>query len=202
MTWRTKLPTSERKRYSAQEIAMATGLPIRDVMDAIQKIGQFADSPRRKDIEEPVRRQIYEFLKIPYDPPVPPKTSGWVRTGKSSPTPGIVPGSSQSGPYGGHRQAHRPTERPQPLGGSSDLSSLTMVDASWVLRGFTRTEKDAWTVYLSDRQAKDAVRLRDAGFSPDDLGVDLYGWTVLQRIRSGDTPREVKRLLDRYRAAS
>lgn len=202
MTWRTKLPTSERKRYSAQEIAMATGLPIRDVMDAIQKIGQFADSPRKKSIEEPVRRQIHEFLNIPYDPPVPPKTSGWERKGMSSPTPNIVPGSSKSAPQGGIRHAHRRSESPQPLGSRSDLSSLTMVDASWTLHGFTSMERDAWTVHLSERQAKDAATLRDAGFAPDDLGVNLHGWTVLIRIRSGETPREVKRLLDRYRAAS
>lgn len=201
MTWRTKLPTPERKRYSAQEIATAARLPVKDVMDAIQKIGQFSDSPRRKSIEEPVRRQIHEFLNIPYDAPVPPTASGWERTGKSSPTPRDQPGSSQSGPHGGRRHAHRPTERPQPLGTSSDLCSLTMVDASWALLGFTPAEKDAWTVYLSDRQAQDAATLRNAGFAPDDLGVVLFGWTVLRRIRSGETPREVKRLLERYREA-
>ncbi|MHB1009427.1 MAG: hypothetical protein ACYC1E_09405 [Propionibacteriaceae bacterium] len=77
-----------------------------------------------------------------------------------------------------------------------------MIDASWTLYGFTSAERDAWQVYLSDRQAKDAHKLREAGFQPDDLGTQVSGWTVLKRVRAGEDPKEVKRLLDRHRKAS
>ena len=50
----------------------------------------------------------------------------------------------------------KPAVHPTPLNHSDDLASISMIDASWELYRFTLAERDAWQVYLSDRQAKDA----------------------------------------------
>ena len=36
---------------------------------------------------------------------------------------------------------------------------------------------------------------------PDDLAVEVGGWTVAKRLRCGESPLAVKRLLDRQREA-
>ena len=43
-----------------------------------------------------------------------------------------------------------------------------MIDASWTF--YTQAERDAWHVYLSDRQAKDVHGPRVVGFHPEDHG--------------------------------
>lgn len=77
-----------------------------------------------------------------------------------------------------------------------------MKDAIWTLYGFSPTDRDAWRVFLADGQAKQAARLRAAGFIPEDLAIEIQGWTVHKRLRGGESPRDVKRLLDQQRRAS
>lgn len=202
LTWKNKLLQQERKRYSVQQIAEGTGRSVQDVMHALQKIGEFVDSPRKVVLEEPVRRRLYEALGMAYEAPPIPQVSPWEIKGNSLPAPSAHPPSSVTRKRDGRHRPHRQTERPTPLNHSGDLASLSMIDASWTFYGFTQAERDAWQVYLSDRQAKDAHRLREAGFQPDDLGIRVSGWTVLKRLRAGEDPKAVKRLLDRQREAS
>lgn len=202
MTWKNKLPQPERRRYSVKEIAASSGRSVQEVMDALQDIGEFVDSPRKAALEEPVRRRVYETLGVPYAAPLIQELTPWETRGYASAAPSTKPGSPVTGPYGGRRRPRRRAEQPTPLNRSSDLASISMIDASWELYRFTPAERDAWQVYLSDRQAKDAYRLREAGFRPDDLGIELSGWTVLKRVRAGEDLKAVKRLLEQRRAAS
>lgn len=71
-----------------------------------------------------------------------------------------------------------------------------------MLYDFSATERDAWLAVLRRGQARDAAKYRDAGFAPEDLLVELSGWTVAKRLRAGESLAEVKRLLDRQRRAS
>jgi hypothetical protein len=96
----------------------------------------------------------------------------------------------------------RSPDRSVGLGDPTDDVSVTMEDFSWIYYGFSRSDRDAWCVYLRPGQAKYAARLRDAGFIPDDLAVEVDGWTVAKRLRSGESMAGVKRLLDRYRKAN
>lgn len=202
MTWKYKLPQPERRRYSVKEIAASSGRSVQEVMDALQDIGEFVDSPRKAALEEPARRRVYEALGVPYAAPPIEKVTPWETRGNSSAAPSTKPGSPVTGSYGGRRRPRRRAEQPTPLNRSSDLASISMIDASWELYRFTPAERDAWQVHLSDRQAKDAHRLREAGFLPDDLGIELSGWTVLKRVRAGEDLKAVKRLLEQRRAVS
>jgi hypothetical protein len=67
---------------------------------------------------------------------------------------------------------------------------------SWKMFGFTEAERDVWIEHgLRPGQVKDAVSFRDAGLVPADLTRDVAGWTVLKRLRAGERPAEVVRLL-------
>jgi hypothetical protein len=62
--------------------------------------------------------------------------------------------------------------------------------------GFTETERDVWIAHgLRPGQVTDAVSFRDAGLVPADLLQNIAGWTVLKRLRAGEPPTEVVRLL-------
>jgi len=49
-------------------------------------------------------------------------------------------------------------------------------------------------------QAKLARDLRSAGLVPSDLHTDVLGWTVARRLREGESPHEVVRLLRQAQA--
>lgn len=67
---------------------------------------------------------------------------------------------------------------------------------SWKLGGFTESERDAWIAHgLRPGQVKDALEYREAGLMPPDLVKDAAGWTALKRLRAGDRPLDVARLL-------
>ena len=202
LTWKKKLPQPERRQYSVKEIAEKSGRSVQEVMNALQDIGEFVDSPRKAALEEPVRRRVYETLGVPYTAPSIHKVTLWETRGSSSGAPSTKPASPVTGSHGGRRRPRPRADHPTPLNHSDDLASISMIDASWELYRFTLAERDAWQVYLSDRQAKDAHRLREAGFRPDDLGIEVSGWSVLKRVRAGEDPKAVKRLLEQHRAAS
>jgi hypothetical protein len=202
LTWKNKLLPQERKRYSVQQIAEGTGRSVQDVMHALQKIGEFVDSPRKVVLEEPVRRRLCETLGVAYEAPPIPQLAPWEIKGNSLAATSAPRPNSVIRKRDARRRPRRQTERPTPLDNSGDLASLSMIEPSWNFYGFTQAERDAWQVYLSDRQAKDAHRLREVGFQPDDLGIRVSGWTVLKRLRAGEDPKAVKRLLDRHREAS
>jgi hypothetical protein len=47
----------------------------------------------------------------------------------------------------------------------------------------------------SDLAGEGRRRVRDAGLLPADLMEEVKGWTVLKRLRAGDQPEDVARLL-------
>ncbi|HEY3408716.1 MAG TPA: hypothetical protein VGK53_11155 [Propionicimonas sp.] len=74
--------------------------------------------------------------------------------------------------------------------------SETMAPWSWTLYDFSVVERDCWMASgLRQDQAKVARDTRDAGLVPDDLGRDLDGWTVLERITHGEGAKAVARLM-------
>jgi len=72
----------------------------------------------------------------------------------------------------------------------------------WKLRGFSELERDVWMAAgLRAGQARWAADLRDGGLSPTDLGVDLHGWRVVDRLQRGEGAAAVARLLTAMRAS-
>lgn len=57
-------------------------------------------------------------------------------------------------------------------------------------------EQDVWIAAgLSPNRAKVAAALRNVDLTPSDLGVNVNGWTVLQRVLRGEGAEGVARLL-------
>lgn len=203
MTWKKKLPEPPHKRLSAREVAASLGVSVSDVMDALGTIGEYVDSPAKRTIEAPVKRKVCAELGLDYRPPATHTPSPWLRTDqggprKDRPTPGRP---SSAGPKDSGTRTVRSPDRSVGVGDPADDVSVTMEDFSWSYYGFSKPDRDAWCVYLRTGQVKYAARLRDAGFLPDDLAIDVGGWTVAKRLRSGESVAEVKRLLDRQREA-
>jgi hypothetical protein len=84
--------------------------------------------------------------------------------------------------------------------GSRAEASFAFEFEEWKLRGFTDSERDVWVASgLRTSQAKTAASLREAGLLPVDLGADLSGWTVLERLQKGEGAQAVARLLQTSR---
>lgn len=78
-------------------------------------------------------------------------------------------------------------------------ASEAMAPFEWAVRG-VEDHKQEWLDHgLGPRDARLARACQDAGLRPEDLGVDVSGWTVLDRITRGEAPRQVARLLARQR---
>lgn len=203
MVWKTKLQPEPHRRYSARDLAKELNVDVDVVMETLNAIGEHVVTPAKKSLEEPVRLKVYEHLgrhPARQIQPVPP----WERRGTSGPQKRDKVGAS--GRRLGDRDLRATTFSPKDgsvgLGNSAYDVAPAWEDASWALHGFTGTDRDAWRVFLRPGQAKEAAALRDAGFLPEDLGVDLHGWPVFKRLRAGETPAEVKRLLDRLRGSA
>jgi len=205
LTWQQKLQPPPRPRYSAREIANDLDLGVQAVLDALKSLEEFIDSPARKIIEEPVRKRLYAFLQFPYEPPAASHVTAWESRDRGG---SAKTSTKQRGPQGAaeHRGPHRisigPLDTSVGLGHPTNDASESMADASWKLHGFTQVESDAWRVFLRRGQAKLAAQLRDAGFIPEHLNVVVGGWPVAKRLRAGESPTEVMRLLGRQRQAS
>ena len=170
-------------------------------MDALNAVGEFVTSPSRKCIEEPVKRKVCEHLDIDYQPPAVHTPSPWQSKDQSAsrrdrPVRGRP---ASAGPKDSGTRTVRSPDRSVGLGNPADDVSVTMEDFAWTYFGFTDVDRDAWCVYLRRGQAKEAAKLRDAGFQPDDLAVSVGGWTVYKRLREGESMAAVKKLLDRSR---
>lgn len=203
MAWKMKLQQAPRRRYTAREIAAEVGVSVGEVMEALKAVGEFVGSDRHRTIEEPVKREVCEQLGVDYKTPTEHTPTPWRREDQGG------PGRARRHP--GRPQSARPKDsgtttvaspdRSVGIGDPSEDASAAMEDFAWSYCGFSATERDAWCVYLRPGQVKEAARLRDAGFIPDDLAVNVSGWTVAKRLRSGESLAEVKRLLDRHRFA-
>lgn len=204
VTWKKKLPEPPRHVYTAREVAASLAVSVQEVMDALEALGEFVASPGKKGIEEPVKRKVCEHLGLVYLPPAIHRPSPWQLTDRTrTKRGGGAPGRPKSaGPRDSGTRVVKSPDRSVGLGDPAQDASVTMEDFAWTYHGFSRIERDAWCVYLRSGQAEYAARLRNAGFLPDDLGVEVAGWSVWRRIRAGEPMAEVKRLLDRHRQAS
>lgn len=200
MTWKKKLPDSPRTTYAPRAIAKDLRVDVEVVMEALREIGEYADSPTRRSIEEPVRRRLLAHLGFEYEAPRVESVSQWERQGYSTPTP-VKGANSRERPDPKLPTSFSSKDHSVGLGMRTDDVAPAWEDQSWKLLGFTDVERDAWLVYLRRGQAKLAATYRDAGLAPDDMPVDVMGWQIYKRLRSGESPREVLRLLKRAREA-
>lgn len=203
MTWKYKLPEQPRSRYSARDLAVSLGVTLQAVIDALAAIGEYVDSPNRRAIEEPVKRALCAHLDCEYEPPAVTPISPWSRQDRGRPEKVDQP---RPPTVKANREDLRPRivkapDRSVGLGNPADDASPAMEDWAWKLYGFNSFERDAWCVYLRPGQAKYANDLHRAGFVPEDLAVEVAGWTVHKRLRAGETPAEVMRLLVRSRTS-
>ena len=203
MVWRMKLPEEPHRAYSAYEVARRLGVKVEVVRAVLVELGEFVDSNRKKLIEEPTFRRVCEALQVDYGESPTHRPSPWVVRDSVSPAvavAGVIGSPYQVGPRPDGPYSTSSRDQSLGLGDRSEDASDAMADASWVFYGFSEVERDAWRVYLRSGQAKDAAILRAAGFAPDDLMVEVSGWTVAKRLRAGESPSEVMRLLKRSRA--
>lgn len=204
MTWKMKLPQPPRKRYTARDIAADLGVGVAEVRDALKAVGEFVRSDQTREIEEPVKRKVAEHLGITYELPASHTPSPWQHKDQGGPgkvrrRPGPPPGW-----FGPNDYKDLTVSSPPRAVGISDPSqdaSAAMEDSAWTYYGFTLSERDLWCEHLRPGEAKVAAQLRDAGLVPDDLAINVGGWTVKKRLRAGEPLAEVKRLLERHRSA-
>lgn len=197
MVFKYKLPEpTARKRVSAQEIAREHGLDVVTVMNALADAGEFVNSPRSKSLESPVVRRVCEILgvnqpKAAVERPVPQ----WeVRGGEGRPPRPRKKAHLRAAPVGAAQ--FDSADRSAGLGFEWQDASPSFASEEWKLYGFSEVERDLWiSEGLRRGQAKLARDLRAAGFLPLDLNVNVLGWTVAKRLRSGESCREVMRLL-------
>jgi hypothetical protein len=174
---------------------------VKEVLDALAELGEYVDSPAKRIIEEPVKRRVCGHLGVSYLAPGGHTPAPWQWT-DSAARKAELPRRGRpasAGPKDSGTRTVVPPDRSVGLGDPADDVSVTMENFAWTYRGFGMSDRDAWCVYLRPGQAKYAARLRDAGFKPDDLAVEVGGWTVARRLRAGEPMAGVKRLLDRFR---
>lgn len=199
MIFELKLPEpGPRRRWSAQELAAELGLEVTDVMTALKAVGEYVDNHRRKMIEEPVVKKVFEHFGRQYKAESPKPVSQWqVRDLRGAPRPARKRKKPQSRPVNGPRRFES-SDRSLGLGHPTADTKDAWADSEWQLLGFTEVERDVWLDGgLRRGRARDAKVLRDAGFQPADLRRDVFGWSVAKRLRAGEHPEAVLRLLRR-----
>ena len=199
MVFKKKLLEPEHpKGLSARELARELKVELQVVLEALAAIGEYVASPDKKSIVEPAVRRVCEYLEVPFERDPVRRVAQWETrdVGKRAESRVHRPrrDSVESEPISGRFAS---------LGlGDPRLDSRAPWDEQeWKLYDFTAAERDVWLAHgLRRGQAKDAAKLRDAGLLPPDLGINVYGWTVAKRLRSGEAMNGVKRLLDQLRS--
>ena len=213
VVWHNKLQPSPHTRYSVREIARSLGESPDAVMKVLSDLGEYVDSAAKKMIEEPVRKSVYERMGYPYEPPAVQPVTPWERRDLQPPKrlapksrdrnqPQKRPAMRGQLPQQSSHSVERtfpPKDVSSRIGDPAEDASPAMAQEFWKLYGFTDTERKAWCEHLDYTQPKVAARLRDAGLMPQDLSVNLQGWSVYKRLCSGESPAEAKRMLDRSR---
>jgi len=193
----------------------------------LHELGEFVNSPASY-VEAPVIRQLHARFGITYvaegrqgpearslatdvpasagglGPPVKrPKRDNHplmgqisARRGSDSSADSAKPSGASPPPFWGSRSLE---QRWADVGGGDASQAFEFEE--WKLRGFSEVERDVWTsAGLRAGQARRAADLRDAGLTPSDLGVDLHGWKVIERLQQGEGAKAVARLLADVRA--
>lgn len=190
-----------RTRRSAYEVARDLQCDLHLVLEALENLGEYVASPRKRNLEAPTVRAIYERLgqTLVEERPDPP--SGWrIRTAAGPASrrqrPVLEIEHDERGPRSfGTRRASLG------LGIEREDAVGEWAFQEWKLYGFTEVDRDVWLAEgLRPGQAKLARDLRDGGLHPSDLSVDVLGWTVAKRLRAGESIRNVHNLLRSHRA--
>lgn len=197
MVFQRKLPEpSRRKRASAYDVARDHGLDIATVMDAIAKAGEFVDSPRKHGLEPPVVRRVCEILGVACRDGEPSKPVPAWQLQDTAALPTRAPSKPRLPAAPPARTKFVAPDRSERLGFESQDASPSFAAQEWKLYGFSEVERDLWiSGGLREGQAKLARDLRAAGFRPTDLKTEVAGWTVAKRLRIGERPRDVLKLL-------
>lgn len=192
MTWRYKLlPLSQRRRMRVRDIAMLLNVAPDIVIEIAREWGEFVASPQ-SFLEEPVLRRLSEHFRQPIlSETAIKKVRPWERRGSGS----------RVGPPP-TRKPRRDVTWEQPpeddLWAAAYDASPTFEIESWKLFGFSETDRDLWIdAGLRPGQVNAAAKFAEAGFRPSDLALVVSGWTVRDRLRKGEEPAEVLRLLKR-----
>jgi hypothetical protein len=197
MVFKLKQPPREpRPRVSAREVAKDLSVPPEMVMAALADLGEYVQSSASK-LEEPVIRRLYEAMGNQYEPEKPKSPPAWERKGRTDQSPATA--KLTRGVDEGDQTNWHSASRDDWWETQGDVAPAWELE-SWKLHGFTEAERDAWIAHgLRPGQVKDAAAYRDAGLIPPDLMKDAAGWTALKRLRAGERPIEVVRLLQALR---
>lgn len=195
-----KIPSPGRPaRRSVTEVARDLSVKVKDVRQVLRDLGEYVDSDRKKCLEEPVVRRIFARFGKQYAAERPNSVSGWQRTDQGGPARPKQSRPAHQPPRQGPWTAV-PDDASAGLGDPRSDAAPAWADQEWKLYGFTEPEADAWMAEgLRRGQAKVARDLRDAGLTPSNLGEEVFNWTVAKRLRGGESPAEVLRLLHRSR---
>ncbi len=179
-------------------LAAALNVSPDDVMTALSDIGEYVPSMTKKTLEEPVVRKIYDHFGCTYlSDPVHP-CSQWIRHGTDTSQPARPrkhPNPHQSSATGPYTTTTK--REGVALGNPNQDVAEAWIPQAWTFYGFSDVEKEAWLdAGLRDGQVQDAIKYRDAGLTPTDLGMVVAGWSVSKRLRAGEDLYYVKRLLD------
>ena len=185
-------PQGPRRRMSARQISKELGVPVGEVMATLNELGEYVKSPASM-LEEPVIRRLYEAVHRRYEPEKPKAAPPWDRKGRGDQAPTAAAANRDS------RESDRSECHSRPTGEwwetQTDVAPAWELE-SWKIFDFAEAERDAWIAHgLRPGQVKDAAKYRDAGLLPGDLAQEILGWTVLKRLRAGESPDEVLRLL-------
>lgn len=200
MVFQKKLPgPAPRPRRSAQQLAQELGLDISFVMDALQSVGEYVDSSRKRAIEEPAVKKVYEHFDRTYTPEPTKPVPDWQRRDLGRP----APRAARQAPQNPRRSVDGPRTLETPdtslgIGDSRSDAADAWAYEEWKYYKFSPAEHDAWIdAGLRRGQAREAATLREAGLTAADLTKDVYGWSVAKRLRSGENAQEVARQLRR-----
>ena len=185
-------PPGRRPRVSAQGVAKDLSVSTEKVMSALADLGEHVQSPASK-LEEPVVRRLYEVLGGEYEPEKPKPPPAWQWKGQIDQRAAIA--KSNRVIDEGDQTSWHSAARDDWWETQGDAAPTWELQ-SWNLYGFTEAERDAWIAHgLRPAQVKDAAAFRDSGLTPADLMKDAGGWTALKRLRAGERPIDVVRLL-------
>lgn len=160
-------------------------------MSSLKDFGEYVSSPASK-LEEPVLRRLYESLGYEYQPEPLKKPPDWDRKGQSSvPMPHVLIQASE--PFNPELTEWHSSSSIAWWDTQDDVMPC-MQDASWKLSGFTDVERDAWLAHgLRGGEVRLAVELRDGGLMPADLMIIYKGWSVLRRVKAGESAQDLVR---------
>lgn len=198
MTFKNKLPAeNSHPRRSVRQLADTLDVSPDEIVKALHNIGEYVPSGRRQTLEEPVIRRVYDHFGRTYLPEPVHHCSQWERRGTDAPRstrPRNRPSSRQPTPTGPY--STKTKLGAAGLGNPNQDVAEAWISQAWSFYGFSDVEKDAWMdAGLRDGEVQDAITYRDAGLMPTDLGKIVGGWPVSKRLREGEDPRYVKRLL-------